>query len=619
MTVQSFAVRGPKAMPSRIGGLRPSHLVSTTGVGALADLPAMSAVVRGLDAWSPERQETLHEPRLLTQVQQVLGAQVRALREAPWDPAEADDAWSRIGVPVTPFPRWVRCPRCRRLGPLDPPGQFELVHRWGRRPDLAKFVHAQCGRQAQSSNARKRACVPARFLVACDVGHLDDFPYVDFVHQNSTQPCPGPMLEMIDAASTLGPRVTVRCQECGASRNIADASGRQGSGRLPTCRGRHPHLQLFEGCGRPLRLMVLGSSDLWFAVTASALHLPQGQSVADLVAAHWDVLGAQPNAEVTQLVIDGMDVLRELRAAPIGEVWSEIERLRAAGGPARPDGSGDLLDAEWKLLSRPTTERQDDDFRAEPINPPSGHGRLLDQVVLVSRLREVRALLGFTRLSAPERHDLEPTHRVRLSRAAPAWVPAVAQRGEGVFLELREDAVRGWSASVAEHHRLVALRQAYTQWSHNRDRLPDPTLPIARYLLLHTLSHLLIRQVSLECGYSSASIRERLYIGSPTAPAAGVLLSTAASDSEGTLGGLVALGRPQHLGRLLGDAIEDAGRCSSDPLCAEHLPVEPFDDLHAAACHACLFAAETSCEAGNRWLDRGVLVDLTGDGLAFLS
>jgi hypothetical protein len=123
---------------------------------------------------------------------------------------------------------------------------------------------------------------------------------------------------------------------------------------------------------------------------------------------------------------------------------------------------------------------------------------------------------------------------------------------------------------------------------------------------------------ALECGYSSASLRERIYLGTTAAPTAGVLLSTAASDSEGTLGGLVALGHPRHLERLLGRAFEEALHCSSDPLCAEHVPINPSATLHAAACHACLFASETSCEAGNRWLDRAVLADLTHDGLAFI-
>ena len=260
--------------PTRIGQVRPSHLVTTSGVGAVVDLPAMSVVVRGLDAWSAERQEMILEPRLLEEVRRVVGDSVRTLRSAPWDPQATDDPWTRVGVPVTPFPGWVRCPRCFRLGPLHGSQQFTLVHRYGRRPDLAKIVHAQCQHQAQTRDANKRRCVPARFLVACEAGHLDDFPYVQFVHSANATPCGGPKLTMQDSASTLGPRVTIRCAECGASRNVQAASGRDGSANLPRCRGRHPHLQVFEQCGRPLRLIVLGASNLWFGVTASALHLP---------------------------------------------------------------------------------------------------------------------------------------------------------------------------------------------------------------------------------------------------------------------------------------------------------------------------------------------------------
>ena len=618
MTVLAGAEAGRRRDPSRIGEARPSHLVTTAGVGAIVDLPSMSVIVRGLDAWSAERQEPIDEPRLLAEVRRVLGPQVRALRTAPWDPAEGDDPYSRIGVPVTPFPRWVRCPRCSRLGPLDPPGQFQLIHRFGRRPDLAKIVHARCARQGQIREANRRACVPARFLVVCEAGHLDDFPYIEYVHSGAPGGlCDGPQLTMSDASSTLGPRVTVRCEECGASRNIQQAAGRSGSGNLPACRGRHPHLQRFSPCGKPLRLIVLGASNLWFGVTASALHLPQGQTVEDMVTASWDILGAQLNAEVAQAIIEGMDALRGLRGTPIEEVWACVEKIRAAGGPAAGSESQDLLDAEWQMLSRPTTQRQDPDFRAVPTPSPEGYDRLLDQVVLVSRLREVRALVGFTRLAAPERGDLEPVSRVPLSRSAPGWVPAVEQRGEGIFLQLREDAVTAWAARVAEHPRMLALDGAYRRWAHNTARIPSRTFPHARLTLIHTLSHMLIRQVALECGYSSASIRERLYIGSPREPAAGVLLSTAASDSEGTLGGLVALGHRRYLKRLLDQAFQDALRCSSDPLCAEHVPADPSAELHAAACHACLFASETSCETNNRWLDRAVLAGLTGDDLAF--
>lgn len=603
--------------PTVIGQARPSHLITTGGVGAIVDLPAMSVIVRGLDAWSPERAETIVDRRLLDQVRRTLGPQVRAMRRAPWDPAAADDPWTKVGVPVSPFPRWVRCPRCFRLGPLDPPGQFELVHRWGRRPDLAKWVHSTCPYQTQTRPSNRKACLPARFLVACEAGHLDEFPYVEFVHRGVT--CAGPKLVMSDSSSTLGPRVQVKCAECGKSRSIQEAAGVEGWRSLPSCRGRHPHLQRFEDCGARLRLMVLGSSSLWFSVTASALHLPQDRTVADVVAENWDVLESQSGPQVVQILVDAMDQLRSLRGVPIQDVWAAIEARRATKASDDPDvgpASG-LLDAEWDLLSRPTTDRQDDDFRAEPVAVPPGYGQLIDQVVCLPRLREVRALLGFTRLGAPARRSVELPAMLPLSAGAPQWVPAVEQRGEGLFLELREDIMTSWETTVADHPHIQALRRAYQRWNTNRNLSADAEFPIPRYLLIHTLSHLLIREISLECGYSSASLKERIYIGEPGRRYAGLLLSTAASDSEGTLGGLVALGQPSHLGRLLRQALETAERCSTDPLCVEHVPDETSDSLHAAACHACLFASETTCEANNRWLSRAVIADVTGDGLAF--
>ena len=93
---------------------------------------------------------------------------------------------------------------------------------------------------------------------------------------------------------------------------------------------------------------------------------------------------------------------------------------------------------------------------------------------------------------------------------------------------------------------------------------------------------------------------------------AGVLIYTSAADSEGTLGGLCALGEPDKLGRHIRRALEKMSLCASDPLCADHLPETDGTTLHAACCHACLFAPETSCERGNRYLDRGVLVPTVG-------
>jgi len=602
---------------TRIGNARPSQLMTTAGVGAVVDLPGMSVVVRSLDAWGGGGQP-ISEPRLLAQVQQALSAAgVTSLRAAPYEPATADDPYATTGVPVTTFPRWLRCPACHQLLSIDGIDQLELHHKWGRRPDLAKWVHRHCPSQTTLAVSKRRACIPARFLVACARGHLDEFPYVDFVHRTAKKPCPGAQLEMRDAGSVLGPRVTVSCQAgCKSQRNISEAAGTKGMANLPRCRGRHPHLQTFEPCNEPLKLMVLGASNLWFNVSLSALHLPDEDPAAAAVGEHWDILSNLPAAGLEQVVagMPALHALRELTAEElVAAVAAERQRRMEVDEDDIPHG---LLHAEWELFSHPTTVRHDDDFLAVPTPPPEGHRGLLHNVVQVERLREVQASIGFTRIDAPDRGDPQPRHRAPLATGRLGWVPAVERRGEGIFLELDEVRVTDWCHRVEDHPDIVAIRSAYARWRDNRDLDPDPTFPVARYLLIHTLSHLLLREVALECGYSSASIRERLYVGTPDHPTAGVLLSTAASDSEGTLGGLVALGEERFLGRLLDQAFEGAETCSSDPLCSERVPEPPSDQLHAAACHACLFASETSCEVGNRWLHRGVLVDL-GSNLVF--
>lgn len=587
------------------------------GVGSVVDLPGMSVVVRGLDAWAGGG-PAVSEPRLLAQVQHLVpGSAITSLRAAPRDPVTADDPYTHIGVPVTTFPRWLRCPVCHQLLPIDGVDQLEFSHRWGRRPDLAKWVHKHCPLQGGTAVTKRRACIPARFVVACPRGHLDEFPYVDFVHTRSKKPCPGAQLEMRDAGSVLGPRVTVSCTAgCDSRRNISEAAGTRGEANLPRCRGRHPHLQTYEPCGEPLKLMVLGASNMWFNVSISALHLPDEDPVATAISDNWEIVSNLPSSGLAQVIV-GMPALHALRQVPAEDLATAIdfERARRQDAQQLDVAQPGLLQAEWELFSHPTTTKTDDDFVAVPTKQPDKYERLLENVVQVERLREVQTSLGFTRIDPPGPLEDQNARLAPLAISRVGWLPAVERRGEGIFLQLEEDLVSAWVAKVDGHRDIEALRASYGRWLDNRDRLPDPSFPVARYTLVHTLSHLLLRQVALECGYSSASIRERLYVGSPDRPTAGFLLSTAASDSEGTLGGLVALGEARFLGRLLDQALEDAQTCSSDPLCAERVPEAPSDSLHAAACHACLFASETSCEAGNRWLHRAVLVDL-GNELA---
>ena len=170
--------------------------------------------------------------------------------------------------------------------------------------------------------------------------------------------------------------------------------------------------------------------------------------------------------------------------------------------------------------------------------------------------------------------------------------------------------------------RAAEFMDSHSKWRQTRHiEPPEDGFPGMRYILIHTFAHALMRQLALESGYSAASIRERIYARPgkrDSEPMAGLLIYTSAPDSEGTLGGLVNLGRTENLERHIAAALEAARLCASDPLCAEHLPSQAGRTLHAAACHACLFASETSCERGNRYLDRSLLIQtVERDDLAF--
>jgi hypothetical protein len=385
------------------------------------------------------------------------------------------------------------------------------------------------------------------------------------------------------------------------------------------CRGRRPHLRDFlpDACGQQAETILLGASNSWFPVTLSALSIPtQADRLAQLVEDHWVVVQHATSRDVVA-AFRAVGNLKAFNEYSDDEVWTAIETHRQ--GETAEEETPDLKRPEWEVLVAANPTRNTRDFLLTPVAAPKGFEGLFEKVVLVERLREVRALIGFTRIESPgdysDTGEVPEVLRAPLSRGAPTWVPVSEVRGEGIFLQLRESAVAAWCREARS--RDDELRQAHAAWRSAR-RIPNPAAgyPGLRYALIHSLAHALMRQLSMEAGYTSASIRERLYAQDAEGydgAMAGLLLYTAAPDSEGTLGGLVSLGEPERLGRLLALCLEQLRLCASDPLCAEHHPTRDGGaSLHGAACHACLFAPETSCERGNKYLDRSLLVRVMG-------
>lgn len=574
-------------------------------------------MVMGLEDWPFKDTVEIGEERLLVSVREVLGAQVKTLRSAPVAPDTFQfnqfDASTLIGVPVAPFPRWMVCPYCRRLAPLSS-GLFKLETPY--RTDQIRYVHANCTKPGKSPTV-----IPARFIVACPNGHLDDFPWREFVHRGSTT-CKGglKLFELTATGEAAGIEVRCEAEKCGAARRMSDAF-RMGNA-LPPCRGRRPHLRDFEeggckatdGSDMPVKPMLQGASDSWFALLLTSLWIPSGETkLAQLVDAHWPVLEKVQSEQNIELLQQVTPQLRDLAEYTAGQIWEAVQAKRnhAASGD---DGPTDLKTPEWTVFSQPDSVEKSRDFQLRTVRPPARYAKYFEKIVLAERLREVRALVGFTRIESPSDYDnpaaFPATQRAEISRIQPTWVPASETRGEGLFFQFSEDAIQAWTQRAKSHEGVFF--EAHQRWRMARGlQPPHEFFPEVRFVLLHSFAHALIRQLAVECGYTAASLRERIYSRGPEqdGPAmAGVLIYTAAPDSEGTLGGLVSLGEPGTLERHLDQALDAMRLCASDPLCAEHHPYRDGITLHAASCHACLFAPETSCERGNKYLDRAVLV-----------
>jgi Domain of unknown function (DUF1998) len=596
-----------------VGELRPSQLLHTYGVGATVELPELTTVVLGLDEWPQVLGEPVAEPRLLAAVRAIEGPQVERLLSPPVVP-EGDSA----GVPVAPFPRWLRCPLCSLLAPIEH-GLFEFrPDPW--RPERTTYVHAGCPKIG--SARRPPTAFPARYLMACTNGHLDDFPWVEFLHGGL--PCRGILrLRELGAGGRAGD-VQLSCDECRRRRRLSQAFGDDARPFLPPrCRGRHPHLGVAEACDQEPKTLILGASNAWFAVQMSALSIPTREGeLAQMVDEAWAVLETLPGGiDALHFALMNVPSLRALRvlAEDVGED-AVLQAIEQRSSHIPEDDPEDLQLPEWRVLSSPSTAPETADFRLRSVGPPSEFASELADVVLVERLRVVSALRGFTRLNAPDDLAARGGAIVRLAREAPRWLPCSEVRGEGIFVRFPEEALCGWQARYRESGDAGRIHEGHRAWRSRRALDPTEGWPGERYVLLHTFAHALIRELALECGYTASSICERIYAASEVdgESMAGVLLYTAAPDSEGTLGGLVSLGEPEQLGPLLRQALERAQLCSSDPLCAEHDP-RSDSSVHAAACHACQFASETSCERGNRFLDRAALVPTLARDIAYFA
>lgn len=608
--------RGGEEPP--IGAIRRSQLITTFGAGAMIDLVDRSALVGGLDYWNyPTLPRTpINEPRLAARVvaqMRKLGVMLnpQATLFAPPD-CDDDQPDPRAGLQVLEFPRWMVCQGCNAMVYAS----TSLTVKDGR------YQHP-------CATGKPSVLVPVRFVVVCPAGHLDEFPWIDFVHFGKDTECRSGALTLREDAGAELYDVRLTCQACGSSKSMGEAQ------QLDTwfkCKGVRPWLGRApqvapEPCEAKPSMKVRTSSSTYFAQLQSALSIPNTSARLErLVRKHLPTLIEATRDDLPNVLKYNPPARVDLGGFDLDAVWVVLDAVRRNETPPPPP----LRPAEYAFVQGIPFEKPGDSpgdeekeahffarrFKLDPL-PPG-----IERVVLIHELREVRVQIGFTRL-APSESDLDGDARIDNLRTAVLghltdWLPAIEDHGEGLWIQLDGKALAAWESRPEVVQRAASLRAG---WERDFAEVPDMLFFGPRYYMLHALSHLLIQAISLECGYGASSLRERIYCSMPgaTMPMAAILLSTTTPGSEGTLGGLVAQGRRigDHLARAL-----DLGRlCSNDPVCAGHLPDGDQAEKHleGAACHGCLYLAEVSCERMNRMLDRALVVPVIDQppGLAF--
>ena len=562
----------------------------------------------GLDVWPVNEADRIYDDRLARR----LGVQYFLV--PPPKPERGSPPGTTAPIPYVRFPQWHFCPRCRglkRAGLLD-----ESRPRCANTHASPRLGGTQpCG---LLPSRRRPFMLPLRFVTVCPGGHIEDFPWNAWAHSEkgqdlsvSTGCVPDCLYFYATQLSGLS-GLMVSCGTCGAKRSLMGATNREGLRGWP-CRGNRPWLgeDANESCsasiGHDGQSVVLalqrGASNLYFPQVSSSILIPPfstkiGQILSDprnktaLESVREN--GCIPDSAFKAVAAFHSVDFEQLKRAFLDQSEGEQTKSGSDESAFRHAEFQALLeerrDTRDGLLTRP---QQIDEY-GEIVQ------RNLHSITLVEELAETRALIGFSRINP------QPSDPAKLSLAQLPWRPAFRVFGEGIFLSFDPSRISDFDDNPSASVRRLLERAK--KWGRS-------FLPITSSLIfLHTFSHLLIKRLSFEAGYGASSIRERIYsapLGS-CHEMAGILLYTAAGDADGTLGGLVGLGKPRNLERIIWGALEDARWCGSDPICSESDGQGP-DALNLAACHACGLLPETSCEFQNRLLDRSVVREFFRD------
>lgn len=598
--------------------IRRGQLISPFGVGAMVSFPRDEALMTaGLDAWTAHAKKQCPPDWLVREERLEARLGVTHLRLPPdhRDPGTGVQ-FPNQDIPFVRFPRWHYCHYCGGMEELSIFGQRQ-------RCKASPWPIRNCVQRKS-----KPWLIPVRFVTACSKGHIQDFPFMAWVHrgQPHRDSCRLRMLAGRSSAGLTGIKIVCTCGQTRSLGGVFDFNEQNG-GALHRigydCEGFRPWLGEWEnpqGCGEFLQVVQRGASNVYFPHVVSSIYLPLWAEAAasGVIKALEDprVWGPLSSGLVDGKVsTDRCEMVASMRNLDPKELYAAAQRKMEG----IPEPSAVLAQSEEAFRRNeydalkagrgaPRSDLLVETALLDLYEPPVSTS--LSHLAMVHKLRETRALAGFTRILPSDGSLASPRlQRLSLDKRID-WLPAMIVRGEGIFVEFDTRRMDSWIRSTRSiSERIRQLNGRYNQRRTAQGQPPRPVSP--QFVLLHTFAHVVINQLAFECGYGSASLRERLYcdLTDPVNPMCGILIYTASGDSEGSMGGLVRQAKQGLFENIVARAIEKAAWCSSDPVCIESNG-QGAENCNLAACHSCCLLPETSCEEGNRLLDRALLVGI---------
>lgn len=686
--------------------VRASQAAVQYGPGAMVDFKDQTLMTAAPSRWR-EQTRIIHDKRLQERLKVSYFGVPRNKRD--------ESTGERHGISYVRFPEWYFCPSCGDFKSLDEwKKDFEACETRSKyeQNDTHMLKYLRC----YNSKCQRRPLVASRFVVTCSDGHIDNFPWNDFVHySNGVEPCLNPKFK-IDVGSRSdsleGIRITCTvCKKTATMSRILDPRTIESlknevatnfssphSRKAFCCTGRHPwkyeNQYSSTGCSKPMKVVIRGSSAVYFPVAVSSIVIPSYEDKIEAIVRDRDLfsefeekfsslkkyeptdseleklidekknyflaVGIPEDVITNEMIMKGIDKDIETKNKEINDniekliseykniisndianiAEEQVEKvlrdfvnkssIQNKNVYSSTDYDFEYKEAEFKALNGEDKKFGfTDDFEREQIPIEKYDRELLPAVKsisLITSLREVQALIGFSRQfpisftdAIYEKDDSIPSPTgvpklVKINEGR-AWFPGYEIKGEGIFIELDADSISAWEQQDRIKIRASILNRSYVRSFTGKAR-PDRHIR-AGFVLVHTLSHLLLNQMSFDCGYNVASLKERVYYGSNSEgkKRAGILIYTSSGDSEGSLGGLVRLGRPDVFPRIYDKALKSARFCSNDPVC-NCSTGQGKESLNLAACHSCVLLPETCCEEFNIFLDRAMLIgtfDENGD------